>query len=212
MVTRTRHASAHFISLTGIIIRWKLEFMPYLTLDTPPPTSKDVRTTYSLTQRRSQDADIHSTPLASSDCTINGSKVLETSNVTNIYPLMKLDTERITDAIAGRLATSLLAHVLFLKNQVPLYVTLFNRASNNSRICARPITQLGRLSSAKVRNHLDIPSCSSVLMKTSRRLREPSSNGLNYSTHMIRYLLIWRLRSPRFQPLSHDRLSMWRAS
>jgi hypothetical protein len=36
------------------------------------------------------------------------------------YPLVKLDTEMITDATAARLATSLLGHVLFLKNQVPL--------------------------------------------------------------------------------------------
>ncbi len=91
----------------------------YLTLDTPPPTSKGIRTTDSLNRRRSKDSVTHS-PRA--DCKINGSKVLETSNVTNMYPLVKLDTERITDAIAGRLATSLLAHVLFLKNQVPLCV------------------------------------------------------------------------------------------
>ena len=36
------------------------------------------------------------------------------------YPLVKLDTDIITDATAARLATSLLGHILFLKNQVPL--------------------------------------------------------------------------------------------
>lgn len=35
-------------------------------------------------------------------------------------PLVKLDVDLVTDAMAARLATSLLGHVLFLKNQVPL--------------------------------------------------------------------------------------------
>lgn len=38
----------------------------------------------------------------------------------NHFPLVRLDVDVITDSIAGRLATSLLGHVLFLKNQIPL--------------------------------------------------------------------------------------------
>lgn len=38
----------------------------------------------------------------------------------NHFPLVRLDVDIITDSIAGRLATSLLGHVLFLKNQIPL--------------------------------------------------------------------------------------------
>ena len=37
-------------------------------------------------------------------------------------PMVKLDTETIPDTVAANLASSLLGHVLFLKNQVPLYV------------------------------------------------------------------------------------------
>jgi hypothetical protein len=49
----------------------------------------------------------------------NGSGVSE-EGISNAYPVVRLDVERITDATAGRLATTLLAHVLFLKNQIPL--------------------------------------------------------------------------------------------
>jgi hypothetical protein len=35
-------------------------------------------------------------------------------------PIVRLDTDVITDMMAARLATSLLGHILFLKNQVPL--------------------------------------------------------------------------------------------
>ena len=38
----------------------------------------------------------------------------------NSFPLIRLDVDLITDSIAGRLATSLLGQVLFLKNQIPL--------------------------------------------------------------------------------------------
>jgi len=41
---------------------------------------------------------------------------------TRRIPEVHLDVDFITDVIAARLATSLLGHVLFLKNQVPLYV------------------------------------------------------------------------------------------
>jgi hypothetical protein len=37
-------------------------------------------------------------------------------------PVVALDVDVVTDAIAARLATSLLGHVLFLKNQIPLFV------------------------------------------------------------------------------------------
>lgn len=42
------------------------------------------------------------------------------ASTASTYPMVKLDTEKITDATAGRLATSFLGHVLFLKNQIPL--------------------------------------------------------------------------------------------
>ncbi|KXN91135.1 hypothetical protein AN958_02819 [Leucoagaricus sp. SymC.cos] len=47
-------------------------------------------------------------------------------------PVVALDVDVLTDIIAARLATSLLGHVLFLKNQIPL-----------------PILQLARLPSSK---------------------------------------------------------------
>jgi len=42
------------------------------------------------------------------------------ASTASTYPTVRLDAERITDATAGRLATSFLGHVLFLKNQIPL--------------------------------------------------------------------------------------------
>ncbi|PPQ84611.1 hypothetical protein CVT25_015708 [Psilocybe cyanescens] len=52
--------------------------------------------------------------------------------VATSYPLVKLEVDKVTDATAGRLATSLLGHVLFLKNQVPF-----------------PVMQLGRIPGGK---------------------------------------------------------------
>jgi hypothetical protein len=40
--------------------------------------------------------------------------------VKNRVPVVRLDVDAISDAVAARLATSLLGHVLYLKNQVPL--------------------------------------------------------------------------------------------
>jgi len=45
--------------------------------------------------------------------------------MTNI-PIVALDIDILTDTIAAQLATSLLSHVLFLKNQIPLLVILFS--------------------------------------------------------------------------------------
>jgi hypothetical protein len=49
------------------------------------------------------------------------------ANVPNIegvpesnHPIVRLNMDVIADEVAARLATSLLGHVLFLKNQVPL--------------------------------------------------------------------------------------------
>lgn len=39
-------------------------------------------------------------------------------------PVVQLQTETVTDVVAARMAISLLGHVLFLKNQIPLSVSL----------------------------------------------------------------------------------------
>jgi hypothetical protein len=41
-------------------------------------------------------------------------------------PVVQLQTETVTDVVAARMAISLLGHVLFLKNQIPLYVCLYD--------------------------------------------------------------------------------------
>ena len=41
-------------------------------------------------------------------------------------PVVQLQTETVTDTVAARMAISLLGHVLFLKNQIPLYVCLYD--------------------------------------------------------------------------------------
>jgi hypothetical protein len=43
-------------------------------------------------------------------------------STTSKLPVVTLDVDVLTDSIAARLATSLLGHVLFLKNQIPLFV------------------------------------------------------------------------------------------
>lgn len=42
------------------------------------------------------------------------------------YPVVKIETECITDALAAKLSASLLGHILFLKNQVPLWADKTN--------------------------------------------------------------------------------------
>ena len=45
---------------------------------------------------------------------------IEEATVKSRVPVVLLDVDAISDAVAARLATSLLGHVLYLKNQVPL--------------------------------------------------------------------------------------------
>jgi len=47
-------------------------------------------------------------------------KAGESGILSNNIPIVSLDVDVITDAVAAGLATSLLGHVLFLKSQVPL--------------------------------------------------------------------------------------------
>ncbi|KAM6492750.1 hypothetical protein JOM56_012474 [Amanita muscaria] len=48
-------------------------------------------------------------------------------------PVVKLDVDTISDMMASSLASSLLAHVLFLKNQIPLPVLQLAKLSNTKR-------------------------------------------------------------------------------
>ena len=45
---------------------------------------------------------------------------IDEATVKSRVPVVRLDVDAISDAVAARLATSLLGHVLYLKNQVPL--------------------------------------------------------------------------------------------
>jgi len=40
----------------------------------------------------------------------------------NSYPLLRLEVDKVNDVLASRIASSLLGHVLFTKNQIPLWV------------------------------------------------------------------------------------------
>ena len=94
--------------------------MPYLSPEALLPPSKAVRTTdvesKNRTGRYLEDSVLKP---GSANLGGNGGGISE-EEISNAYPVVRLDVERITDAIAGRLATTLLGHVLFLKNQVPL--------------------------------------------------------------------------------------------
>lgn len=52
----------------------------------------------------------------------------------NDFPLVRLDVDVITDSIAGRLATSLLGHVLYLKNQIPFPVMRLERIPRGQNV------------------------------------------------------------------------------
>jgi hypothetical protein len=95
--------------------------MPYLTPDALSHPSKAVRTTDVDSKDRTGIYLFEGSVLKPGSANVgeNGGGISE-EEVSNAYPVVRLDVERITDAIAGRLATTLLGHVLFLKNQVPL--------------------------------------------------------------------------------------------
>ncbi|KIM42718.1 hypothetical protein M413DRAFT_444388 [Hebeloma cylindrosporum] len=94
--------------------------MPYLTPEALSPASKTVRTESNGRTGMYLFEDSVLDP-GSTNAGKNSGGISE-EEISNAYPVVRLDVERITDAIAGRLATSLLAHVLFLKNQVPFPV------------------------------------------------------------------------------------------
>jgi len=84
--------------------------MPLMAFNAPLPSSRDSGASkLDPLKGKSSNADD-----AAAAVSITG------GNPLNHYPLVRLDVDIITDSIAGRLATSLLGHVLFLKNQIPL--------------------------------------------------------------------------------------------
>jgi hypothetical protein len=91
--------------------------MPLIGFNTPPPSSHSLRDEEASNLDRSDSLKGKSLKVVSTgeaDDTDGSSFKL------NQFPLVRLDVDVITDSIAGRLATSLLGHVLFLKNQIPL--------------------------------------------------------------------------------------------
>ncbi|KAF5363953.1 hypothetical protein D9756_001045 [Leucocoprinus leucothites] len=64
------------------------------------------------------------TPLQNAPSEQNG------ATTTPRLPVVALDVDILTDTVAARLATSLLGHVLFLKNQIPLPIVQLARMTN----------------------------------------------------------------------------------
>lgn len=95
--------------------------MPFLVLEDPPPTK--IVSLDNGSKKRTEENVIATTTTTES---VEESKppAQEIDSVEDDlgikYPIVKLDSDKISDSTAGRLATSLLGHVLFLKNQVPL--------------------------------------------------------------------------------------------
>jgi hypothetical protein len=94
--------------------------MPYLTLNDPQATSKAAGPKVPLGGSMEVRVATRSTTPEASGAMAGGPSDDAAVSAMTGYPLVKLDTKIITDATAARLATSLLGHVLFLKNQVPL--------------------------------------------------------------------------------------------
>ena len=98
-----------------------LHIMPYLTPGTLTPASKALRTTDVESKGRAGIYLFEDSILKPGSANVEGNGgVISEEEISNAYPVVRLDVEKITDVIAGRLATTLLGHVLFLKNQVPL--------------------------------------------------------------------------------------------
>lgn len=92
--------------------------MPVLTFEQPPPNGRvliDLSSPAKLGPK--------TTPLHDLKSTVATIQDLEEAPP-NAYPVVRLDVDMISEATASRLAASLLGHVLFLKNQIPLYVQL----------------------------------------------------------------------------------------
>jgi len=94
--------------------------MPYLAPEALLPASKAVRTADVESKGRAGIYLFEDSILEPGSANVGGNGGGTSQEVSNAYPVVRLDVESITDAIAGRLATTLLGHVLFLKNQVPL--------------------------------------------------------------------------------------------
>jgi hypothetical protein len=100
--------------------------MPYLTFEAPPPsTPQKLGSAYNAKDQ--QALNFEGTPMIEEKLSKEQNplppesvKHLIEEGPKNAYPVVRLDVDTISEATAGRLATSLLGHVLFLKNQVPL--------------------------------------------------------------------------------------------
>ena len=91
--------------------------MPVLTFEHPPPNGKaliDLSSPSKLSPKTTRLHDVNSTTALVQE--------VERCLSNNAYPVVRLDVDVISEATASRLAASLLGHVLFLKNQIPLYV------------------------------------------------------------------------------------------
>lgn len=84
-----------------------------ISFNTPPPSSHLLRDDEVSNPDPLKGKSLRVVSVGETDAVTDGSSL-------NHFPLVRLDVDVITDSIAGRLATSLLGHVLFLKNQIPL--------------------------------------------------------------------------------------------
>ena len=98
--------------------------MPYLTFsDAPPPSQtigapdKNVKAAQTVPEKAPTES---VPPEAITTTAVDTSTATNGDRPPNAYPVVQLDVDALSDAVAARLAASLLAHVLFLKNQVPL--------------------------------------------------------------------------------------------
>jgi hypothetical protein len=98
--------------------------MPLIGLNNSPPPSSHLLRDDEDSNRDPLKGELLSDGEAQAD---NATAPVTDGSFLNHFPLVRLEVDVITDSIAGRLATSLLGHVLFLKNQIPLYVS-FNSA------------------------------------------------------------------------------------
>lgn len=93
--------------------------MPLISFNTPPPSSHLLRDDEASNRDPLTGNSLKIASVGEADATGSAVSVADGSSL-NRFPLVRLDVDVITDSIAGRLATSLLGHVLFLKNQIPL--------------------------------------------------------------------------------------------
>lgn len=108
-------------SCSSLQPEWPSE-MPYIKFESLPPAPElsSIISERKISEIKAQNTVVPMKSESLLKTTVSKTEDTFDKALVTRYPVVKLDVEKIEDATAARLATSLLGHVLFLKGQVPL--------------------------------------------------------------------------------------------